>query len=321
MNTIEVSANAARIAVVIPFFKTRYLEALLASLSHQTDRRFNVYIGNDNSPEDPLPILEKFRDSLPIRYRHYPDNLGHICPTRQWNRCLALVGDEDWVWMLPDDDLVSDNCIEEFYKALPEVQEGAINVLTIPATIVNADGRSISQLIINPRIQTNYQFYLRQLKGEATGSSLGENIFRRSALLDAGGFISFPRAWGSDHATILRTSANSHIYCLQNSRFGFRQSGINISSIRTDGDEKMAARLKFLDWLKDNEDIFSRKPDPDFYCYFYWKAEHYLLHEWKDSWRMYRLLLQLRRKAIGSGNPLWLLRLIITKRFLSSVNS
>lgn len=301
------------LAIVIPYFKIAFLEELLIALSCQTDKRFNVYIGSDNSTEDPEEIIKKYSDTLSIKYRKYTENLGHICPTHQWNRCLDLVGSEQWVWMLPDDDLVSINTVEEFYKSLTEVEENIINVVTIPSRIIDANSLPSSQLKINPKVQSVYQFYLRQLKGEATGSSLGDNIFRLSALRSAGGFVSFPRAWGSDHATILAASAKSNIYCLQNAWFGFRQSGINISSSKSDGDLKMKARLGFLEWLKQNENIFEVKPTVEFYKYFYWKSEYYMLHEWNDSLKIYTTLLKIRNKSINSINPLPLFKLFLRK--------
>lgn len=312
----EKISNNSLLAIVIPYFKIAFLEELLIALSCQTDKRFTVYIGNDNSPEDPTEIIKKYSDSLFITYKKYKENLGHICPTHQWNRCLDLVGCEQWVWMLPDDDLVSINTVEEFYKSLTEVEANKINVLTIPSRIIDAKSLPSSQLKINPKFQSVYQFYLRQLKGEATGSSLGDNIFRLSSLRAAGGFVSFPRAWGSDHATILAASAKSNIYCLQNAWFGFRQSGINISSSKSDGDLKMKARLGFLEWLKQNENIFDVKPTVEFYKYFYWKSEYYMLHEWKDSLMIYTTLFKIRNNSINSINPLPLFKLFLSKHLI-----
>ena len=302
-----------KLAIIIPYFKVQFFDELLLKLSEQTDKRFNIYIGNDSSREDPIRIINKYTDKLKIKYKHYNENLGHICPTLQWNRCLDLISEEEWVWILPDDDLISENCVEEFYKALPEIENQDINVITIPSQTIDAHGFRQDNLRINPKIQSVYQFYLKQLKGESTGSSLGDNIFRRSALLTAGKFFSFPRAWGSDHATILASSAKSNIYCLQEAWFGFRQSGLNISSSNTDGDLKMEARLRFLKWLKNNEYIFNTKPSIDFYKYFYWKSEYYMLNEWRSSIPIYWTLFQIRKHGLNSTNPTPIIKIIIKK--------
>ncbi len=49
------------LAIVIPYYKLTFLEATLLSLANQTDQRFKVYIGDDASPEDCTPLLEKYR--------------------------------------------------------------------------------------------------------------------------------------------------------------------------------------------------------------------------------------------------------------------
>lgn len=37
------------LAIVIPYYKYTFFEATLISLKNQTDKRFNVYVGNDAS--------------------------------------------------------------------------------------------------------------------------------------------------------------------------------------------------------------------------------------------------------------------------------
>ena len=38
------------LAVVIPYYKIDYFEETLISLKNQTNRNFNIYVGNDCSP-------------------------------------------------------------------------------------------------------------------------------------------------------------------------------------------------------------------------------------------------------------------------------
>jgi glycosyltransferase involved in cell wall biosynthesis len=51
------------LAIVIPYHRLAFFEATLQSLVNQTDQRFHVYIGDDASPENPLPLLEKYRQN------------------------------------------------------------------------------------------------------------------------------------------------------------------------------------------------------------------------------------------------------------------
>lgn len=249
-----------------------------------------------------------------MRYRRFSSRLGHASPAKQWNRCLEMIENEEWVWVIPDDDWVSPNSVEEFYGALDSDREGVVNVFTIPLEVVDEKDRVVREAHINAAFQDNYEFYLRQLKGESTGSSLGENIFRRKNLLDSGGFPEFPKAWGSDHAAILRASSGGKISCLSCARFRFRQSGLNISSRSDDGHVKMRARVIFAQWLKDNEGLFAQELGATFFQYVYWKGEYYAVHEWEFSWRLLLELIRLRRVCTGSLNPIPLLKLFANRK-------
>ena len=44
------------LAIVIPYYKYTFFEETLLSLQNQTNKKFNVYIGDDASPENPLDL-------------------------------------------------------------------------------------------------------------------------------------------------------------------------------------------------------------------------------------------------------------------------
>jgi len=104
------------LAIVIPYYKIDFFEVCLESLSIQTNKNFKVYIGDDASPEDPSEILEHFKDSLNIVYHRFYENLGGTSLTQQWHRCINLSAGERWIMILGDDDYLSENYVEEFYK-------------------------------------------------------------------------------------------------------------------------------------------------------------------------------------------------------------
>jgi len=128
-----------------------------------------------------------------------------------------------------------------------------------------------------------------------------------------GGFVNFPKAWGSDHATVLSTSQGGNIYFLPESRLYFRMSGVNISSDITDGWIKLTARIQFVNWLKENESIFPSKPKKHFYKLFYWKGEYYVLYEWVFSFKILVLLYKLRNVCFGTNNLLPILKIFFQK--------
>lgn len=301
------------LAIVIPYFKINYFDELLSSLENQTCQDFNVYIGDDCSIDSPTFIIDKYKDNINIFYQRFESNLGKTDLVAQWERCMELLDDEKWVWVLPDDDIPSANVVEEFYKGLELKEESDIKVFRMGMSIINEHGQVIKELKqTNPLLESNLEFYLRLLKGE-TSASLGDNIFNRESLEKNGGFIKFPKAWGSDHATVLSVSQAGSIYFLPTSRLYFRMSGENISSDISDGAIKLDARIQFVNWLKINESIFPTKPNKDFYKLFYWKGEHYVLYEWPFSFKVLTLLYQLRKICFESRNILFILKLFFKK--------
>lgn len=57
-----------QLAIVILFFKIFYFENLLLSLVAQTDKRFNLYIGDDSSPHDIEDVIRQYNNVLKITY-------------------------------------------------------------------------------------------------------------------------------------------------------------------------------------------------------------------------------------------------------------
>ncbi|WP_435524102.1 glycosyltransferase family 2 protein [Chryseobacterium indoltheticum] len=111
-----------KLAFVIPYYKIDFFEETLQSLEEQTNKNFSVYVGNDNSPNDPIDIIKKY-GSLNITYKNFETNLGAKDLEGQWIRCIDLSKDEEWICILGDDDCPKKNFVEEFYKILPTVDE------------------------------------------------------------------------------------------------------------------------------------------------------------------------------------------------------
>ena len=103
------------LAIIIPFYKITYFEATLQSLANQTDNRFKVYIGDDASPNDSSPLLKKFEGKFDFLYHRFEDNLGGKSLTLQWKRCIELKGDEEWLMILGDDDMLESNVVQTFH--------------------------------------------------------------------------------------------------------------------------------------------------------------------------------------------------------------
>ena len=311
---MAVLGRPATLAIVIPFYKLCFFEQLLDAIENQTNKSFRVYIGDDKSPEDPYPLIESFSDKFDISYHRFTERLGHVSLASHWNRCLKLIGSEPWVWVLPDDDLPSLNCVEELVKALDSGRDQGINIFTLPLRGLDEGGRITEFNSCFQDSPDNLTFYKRQLSGEQVGSTLGDNIFRREALMESGGFVDFPKAWGSDHATVIRAAKGARISCLTNTYFLFRSSGVNISSQNDDGGVKMKARLLFADWLRENASLFPRNPDRDFWKFFYWKSEFYAMNVWSPNIEVIWYLVRLRWFCMRSLNIFSILKLLFMSK-------
>ena len=57
-----------RLAIIIPAYKENFLFETLQSLANQTNKDFNVYVGDDCSPYDLQSIVSRFEDRLDIHY-------------------------------------------------------------------------------------------------------------------------------------------------------------------------------------------------------------------------------------------------------------
>ena len=272
------------IAVVIPFYKPDFFKKLLTALSCQSDTEFKVFVANDASDPIAEDICNEFSETLDITYHRFDERMGHVSLAGQWNRSVALISDFDWVWVVPDDDLPSPDCIAEFRDAAMKADDVGSNVIHIPSiTIDEHDTASHSRSGL-PFVMSSDEFYLSQLKGLTPGMSLANAVYRKKAFDSAGQFISFPRGWGSDHATTLAVAAGGPIVTLPHAWLGFRMSGLNISSQTDDVGQKLEARLGFATWLAEKAPKWYG-PDmaQEMLRWFYLKGELYVIRIWPFS--------------------------------------
>lgn len=218
-----------KLAIVIPYFKIDFFEETLKSLEKQTDKRFCVYIGNDNSPKDPLPIIEKNLKTTQYKYIKFPKNIGRKNLIEQWHRCIELISNEEWIMILGDDDLIENNIIEIFYKNLDEIVKKNINVVRYSTKIINAFSEVTETFPIQSDfIDSKISFINKLLRKER--SSLSEHIFSRKSY-ENNLFKDFPVAFGSDDVAWLEFSNFGTILGIKDSFTLIRNSDKNLSSV------------------------------------------------------------------------------------------
>jgi glycosyltransferase involved in cell wall biosynthesis len=235
------------LAIVIPYYKLTFFEATLDSLVSQSDHRFKVYICNDASPEEPLFLLDQYKGKLNFDYFKFEENLGGKSLVKQWDRCLAMTEQEEWIMMLCDDDTLSDNCVADFYKCLPKINGADCNVIRFATIVKQMEMQKKSRLYAHPELEKSTDFMYRRITN-ATRSSLSEYIFRKSMYLRYG-FFDYLVAWHSDDRAWLEFSEFKYIYSINSAQVCFRLSDKNISRSNFMIKEKNQATLAFYNFI------------------------------------------------------------------------
>jgi hypothetical protein len=245
------------LSVIIPYYKINFFKETLQSLALQTDKRFKVYIGDDESPESPSNLIEKYKNHINIVYKKFDENLGAISLTKQWERCIALSAIEEWIMILGDDDVLGDNVVEEFYKNKILADENDINVIRFATQKINQLGQITSSIFLHPKIEKSTDFLIRKYKYQ-TRSSLSEYVFKNDITKNLSK-VAFPLAWNSDVALVLEHSNFKNVLSLNNGIVSIRISDKSISGSDLFDQQKNNANYQFVNYIFTNLNEFNNK--------------------------------------------------------------
>lgn len=236
------------LAIVIPAFKPDFLDLALNSIGLQTNKKFTVYIGDDNSPYDLYSIIKKYLDIFDIVYKKFDQNFGSNNLINQWHRCVELTDNEEWIWLFSDDDLMDVECVSSFYNTLNNIPS-RYDLYRFNTNMIDAKGGLLYQNPTFERITSSYEFANKKLRGEIR-SFVSEYIFSRSVYIKCNGFVEFPLAWASDDATWIKFGYKKGIYTISNHKVSWRLSDINISNAtNSHGNKKCVALIEYSNWL------------------------------------------------------------------------
>jgi GT2 family glycosyltransferase len=241
-----------KLAIVIPAFKPNFLQQSLESIVNQTNTDFVVYIGDDNSPFDLLKIIRPFNNKMEINYYRFEANLGSVDLVSQWNRCIELTNDEEWIWLFSDDDIMQSNCIDKFFEILRKTNN-FFDIYRFNTKRIDHLDFDLKIETKNPIIESSTSFLIRKLKRQ-TNSYAVEFIFRKSSFIRLNGFVKFPAAWASDDATWALIGKDKGIYTIPDSHVLWRISDQNISN-KQDFNiscQKLEAVIQYINWCKKN---------------------------------------------------------------------
>jgi hypothetical protein len=246
------------LAIVIPYYKLTFFQATLQSLANQTDQRFKVYIGDDTSPENPSILLKKYKNEFDFVYHRFETNLGGTSLTQQWERCIALSRNEEWIMVLGDDDILGENVVEAFYENLAEIENESVNVVRFATQSIDKVKNVISKIFVNPRYEKAANFYYRRYLG-LVRSSLSEHIFRKESYLRYS-FQNYPLAWHSDDYAWIDFAENKPIFAINEAIVTITVSNESLTGDTTNFAKKnLAESLFYIDLVKNKLNLFDKK--------------------------------------------------------------
>lgn len=239
-----------KLTIIVPYYKIAFFKETLLSLENQSCKDFELFIGDDCSPDCSKNLTEKILHTTPFRYKKYIENLGGENLVRQWERVISDAILSEWFMILGDDDVISYNFVEEFYKNLPEINTYQCNVIKYSQCWIDGNSNRINEFTDYGQLLDggeNLNFKLSQ----AHRSSLSEYIFRTDSYRKVG-FQKFPLAWGSDDVAVLEFSAEKPIFFIKNAHVFVRMSSENISGKEDNQAEKLEAKLEYEKYLLKN---------------------------------------------------------------------
>lgn len=129
------------VSICIPTYKgAEFLEATLDSVLNQSYPNFELWILDDNSPDDTQSIVSRYKDPR-IKYVRNAQNLG---PQGNWNRCLELAQGK-YYKLLPHDDLLAPNSLEEQVSILEADKSCEIALVFGSRQIIDPAGRVLME--------------------------------------------------------------------------------------------------------------------------------------------------------------------------------
>lgn len=254
------------LAIIIPYYKLTYFEDTLNSLANQTDQRFKVYIGDDASPESPAHLLEKYKGKFDFEYHRFETNFGGISLTKQWERCVELTENEEWIMILGDDDVLMEYTVEQFYCHYAEFYNKS-NVVRLATKVIDSTNNTISQLFEHPIWEKATDAFFRRHVGK-TRSSLSEFFFFKNKIIQKG-FKEYPLGWYSDNWAVIDFSNTKMIYSINNISVFIRISEESITGNMGNNQLKKEATHHFYkDLITEKLHLFNTEQKLDLLLYF-----------------------------------------------------
>ena len=235
-----------RFSFVLPAYKSEYLQVAIDSILQQTYIDFELIIVDDASPYHLESIVNQYNDNRIVFHRN-ENNIGGKNLVSNWNKCIKYAKGE-YVILASDDDIYSPFFLQQVDERIKDYPD--VDIIRSRVNRIDSDGiiTDIEQIYKPFMPFSEFVFYW----SKGIINCIANYAFKRTALLDAGGFVDMPCAWYSDDITIVNMSVNG-IATTDDALFYFRTSDKSISwtfnkeTIR----KKWKANGMFYQWFND----------------------------------------------------------------------
>lgn len=210
---------------LLPAYKGTYLNEMLQSIKKQTFADFKVLISDDCSPEDIHAICVPYLNDSRFCYRRNEKNMGSKNLVAHWNLLVDLC-DTDYLIMSSDDDVYAPHFLEEVDALVEKYPK--VDLIHARASFIDDRGNVYQDDALYEEYVSQLD-YFEQVDFYNHVECIANYVFRTKQLKEVGGFVNLPLAWGSDMATC-NVMAKNGVANTREILFGFRMSGLNISS-------------------------------------------------------------------------------------------
>jgi hypothetical protein len=234
------------LVIVIPYYKARFFRQTLESFACQTCKQFELFVGDDASPESPVDLIREYTPRLSITYHRFEANLGRASLTQHWNRCVRMTRDP-WVWLFSDDDFAEPTCVESLLEACRKAPVS--DVYRFEKSTVDDAGRELFAGVPVPDVESSEEMILARFR-DLRSITIPEHVFSRSAFDREGGFVDFPLAWFADDASWAAMGRRTGIRTVRGPRVFWRNGSYNVSAVNSSIPTKVASFMSYLKWLR-----------------------------------------------------------------------
>jgi hypothetical protein len=152
-----------------------------------------------------------------------------------------------------DDDILEPRCLEAFGELIARHPDK--DVFHMRASFIDANGTVFRVLEERPETESLEEMVRARWKGRP--QMIGDYLFRRQPLVEAGGYYDLPYAWCSDDISVFRAAREKGIANSNEPLFLFRKSRYSISGNALNTEGKLRATCQSEAWYRS---VFGPRP-------------------------------------------------------------